>query len=77
MNVRSYCLLSDPKKTHYLNNVGVLVKSVLIDLCARNFVHAKTSLHAHCMHARHHVCNLLSPDDIVVFTYIWTAQSLT
>ena len=42
MNARSYCaeyyLLSDTKKT--------LVKSVLIDLRARYFVHAKISLRA-------------------------------
>ena len=50
MKVRSYCaeyyLLSDTKINHYLNNVGVLVKSVLVDLRARNFVLAKNSLRA-------------------------------
>ena len=44
-----------------LNKVGVLVKSALIDLRARNFVHAKTSLRARCTHARHRARNLLSP----------------
>ena len=44
-----------------LNKVGVLVKSVLNDLRARNFVHAKTSLRARCAHARHHARNLSSP----------------
>ena len=64
MNVRSYCaeyyLLSDTKINHYLNNVRILVKSVLIDLRARNFVHAKTSLRARCVHARHRARNLSS-----------------
>ena len=64
MNARSYCaeyyLLSDTKKTT-VNNVGVLVKSVLIDLCAHNFMHAKISLCARCMHARHSERNLSSP----------------
>ena len=50
MNARSYCaeyyLLSDTKKLTTLNNVGVLVKSVLTDLRARNFVHAKIPLRA-------------------------------
>ena len=48
MNVRSCCteyyLLSDKKQLSTLNNIRVLLKSVLIDLRARNFVHAKTSL---------------------------------
>ena len=34
------------KKLTTLNNVGVLVKSVLTDLRARNFVHAKIPLRA-------------------------------
>ena len=49
------------KKLATLNNVGVLVKSVLIDLRAHNFVHAKTSLRARCVHARHRARNLSSP----------------
>ena len=49
------------KKLITLNNVGVLVKSVLIDLRARNFVHAKISLRASCVHARHRARNLSSP----------------
>ena len=43
-----------------LNNVGVLPKGVLVDLRARNFVHAVTSLHARCVHARHRARNLSS-----------------
>ena len=65
MNARSYCvkyyLLSDTKKLTTLNNVGVLVKSVLIDLRTHNFMHSKISVCAHCMHAHHHAHNLLSP----------------
>ena len=49
------------KKLITLNNVGVLVKSVLIDLRARNFVHAKISLRTRCVHARHRARNLSSP----------------
>ena len=43
------------------NNIQVLLKGVLIDLCARNFVHAKAFLCARCVHARHHARNLSSP----------------
>ena len=47
MNVRSYWaeyyLFLDTKITT-LNNIGVLLKDVLIDLHAHNFVHAKTAL---------------------------------
>ena len=50
------------KKLSTVNNIGVLVKSVLTDLRAHNFVHVKISLCAHCVHARHHAPNLLSPD---------------
>ena len=52
------------KQLATLNNVGVLVKSVLIDLRARNFVHAKISLRARFVHARHRGRNLSSPDTI-------------
>ena len=45
-----------------LNKTGVLLKGVLIDLRASNFVHTKTSSSAHCMHACHRVCNLSSPE---------------
>ena len=45
---------------------SALFKGVLIDLCARNFVHAKTSLHACCMHPRPSVQNLSSPDNVYV-----------
>ena len=46
-----------------LNNIPLLLKGVLIDLHAHNFVHAKTSLHARCVNACHHARNLLSPVD--------------
>ena len=62
ISVRSYrakyYLLSDTKKLATLNTIGVLLTGVLVDLCAHNFVHTKTSLHAHCMHTRNHVHNL-------------------
>ena len=48
------------KQLATLNNVWVLLKGVLIDLRARNFVHAKTSLRARCVHAREP--NFLSPE---------------
>ena len=50
------------KKLTTLNNVGVLVQSVLADLRAHNIVLAKISLRACCMHARHNARNLSSPD---------------
>ena len=40
----------------------VLVKGVLIDLSARNFVHAKTSLCTRCVHACYRTQYLSSPD---------------
>ena len=46
-----------------LNNIRAQLKSILIDLRARNFVQVKTSLCARCMQARHHIRNLSSPDD--------------
>ena len=49
------------KKVTTLNNVGVLVESVLIDLHSHNFMHAKISLCARCVHTRHHACNFSSP----------------
>ena len=52
------------KQLAALNNIRVLLKSVLIDLRARNFVHAKTSLRASCVHARHRARNLSSPAPI-------------
>ena len=51
------------KQLATLNNIRVLLKSVLIDLRARNFVHTKTSLHARCVDARHCARNLSSPDE--------------
>lgn len=64
-----YYLLSDAKTTSdniniNLNNIRVLLKGVLIDLGALNFVHAKTSLRAYCVHARRLTRNLLSPDNV-------------
>ena len=44
-----------------LNNIRELLKSVLNDLRARNFMHAKTSLRARCSHARHRAHNLSIP----------------
>ena len=35
-----------------LNNIGVLIKSFLINLCVRYFMHAKISLQARCAYAR-------------------------
>ena len=49
------------KQLATLNNIRVLLKSVLIDLRARNFVHTKTSLHVRCVDARHCAHNLSSP----------------
>ena len=51
------------KQLTTLNNIRVLLKSVLIDLRARNFVHAKTSLRARCANACHRARNLLSPGE--------------
>ena len=52
------------KQLANLNNIPVLLKSALTDLRARNFMHTKTSLRAHCMHAHHHARNLPSPASI-------------
>ena len=51
-----------------LNNIGVLIKSVLIDLRARNFAYAKTYLRAGCVQTRHCERNLLTPvkDEIMM-----------
>ena len=43
-----------------LNNIGALLKGVLIDSRARNFVHTRI-LRARCVHARHRARNLSSP----------------
>ena len=40
----------------------MLLEVVLIDLGARNFVHAKTSLRARRMHARHRARKLSNPN---------------
>ena len=65
-NVRSYCidysLLSGTKQLNTLNNIRALLKGVLFGSHACNFVHARISLRARCMHARHRARNLLSPD---------------
>ena len=44
--------------SHTLYKIGVLLKSVLIDLRAHNFVHEKTYLRARCVHARNRAHNL-------------------
>ena len=49
------------KQLTSLNNIRALLKSVLTDLHAHNFVCRKTSLCARCMHAHHHAHNLSSP----------------
>ena len=49
------------KKLNTLNNIAGQLKGVLFDLRACNFVHAKISLRARCVYARHRVCNLSSP----------------
>ena len=50
MNVRSCCteyyLLLDTKRLNTLNNIRALLKSVLFDLHAFNFMHVRISLHA-------------------------------
>ena len=50
------------KQLATLINIRELLKSVLIDLRARNFVNAKTSLHARYTHARNCTRNLSSPE---------------
>ena len=50
------------KQFNTLNNIGILLKGVLIDLRACNFVHVKTYLRARCIHTRHRACNLSSCD---------------
>ena len=50
------------KQLAALNNIGVLLNGVLIDLRTRNFMHAKTYLRALNMHARLRARNLSSPD---------------
>ena len=49
------------KQLATLNTIVILLKGVLIDLSAPNFVHAKTSLHARCIHTCNRVQNLSSP----------------
>ena len=48
------------KQLATLNNIRALLKSVLTDLGARNFLHAKTFLRARCVHVRHCARNLSS-----------------
>ena len=65
MDTRSYYakyyLLSDKNKLTTLNNIGLLLKVVLIDLHPRNFVNTKISLCARCAHADERARNLPSP----------------
>ena len=51
------------KRLTTLHNIQVLLKSVLIDLRGRNFVHAKASLRARWAHR---ALNLSSPDDLTL-----------
>ena len=50
------------KQLATLNNIWVLLKSVLVDLHAHNFVHLKTHLRACCVHGRQCAHNLWSPE---------------
>ena len=61
------------KQLATLNNIQALLKSLLIDLRARNFMHAKTSLRARCAHARHRARNLASP---VKYSFLMVLKSL-
>ena len=49
MNVPNIICFQTQKQLAKLNNIRVLLKSVLIDLRARNIVHEKTYLHARCV----------------------------
>ena len=75
MNVRSYCteyyLLSGTKQLNTLNNIGALLKGVLFDSHARNFVHTRISLRARYVHARHRARNLWSPVDYHIVTWVF------
>ena len=69
MNVRSYCTeyyLLSGTKLNTLNNIGALLKGVLFDLRARNFVHASISLRGRCVHAHHRARNLSSPASYIL-----------
>ena len=57
------------KELNTLNNIAGQLKGVLFDLHALNFVHAKISFHALCVHAHHCAHNLLSPAYAVKFIY--------
>ena len=57
------------KKLNTLNNIGVLLKSVLFDLHACKFMHVKISLHAPCVHTRHNAHNLSSPGNLKIKLY--------
>ena len=50
------------KKLNTLNNIGVLLTGVFFYLDGPKFVHAKISLRAHCVHARHRARNLSSSE---------------
>ena len=58
LNIASF---QTQKQITATNNIRVLFKGVLIDLCAHDFVHTKTYLHAHCVHTRNRACNFSSP----------------
>ena len=54
------------KQLTTLNNIRVLLKGILIDLHAHNFMHVKTFLHTRCPLARHGAHNLLRPDISII-----------
>ena len=58
LNVPNIICFQTQKYVNSLNNTGVLRKCVFTDLRAHNFVHAKISLRARRVHARHRACNL-------------------
>ena len=62
------------KKLATLNSIRVLFKSILTDLRARNFVHAKTFLRARYVHARDRARNLSSP--ALVYHYLYAFRIL-
>ena len=71
--------LQPQKQLVNLNNISVLLKGVVVDLRARNFVHAKTSLRARCVHPRQRARNLSSCawgfcffKILFIFRFLWS-----
>ena len=54
------------KQLTTLNNIRVLLKGILIDLHAHNFMHVKTFLHTRCPLARRGARSLLRPDISII-----------